>query len=495
MNKFIKNVGLGVSALAMSFATVAAAPIASLTYAEEKLNDSGCVEVADASTGDMKSLCINTSVGSLAVRKGGTTWLPEWLADKGISYRIADMSIASFSEVHIQSGDDLYIEQRLAGNKAGKTELIFTLDGAGTVLKRIPIEVYTLDYPNSFTVAVGSSYTFKVTSDSNTEITSVEIPQIPMYTDSSSLKNNGDGSYTLTVTKMPVASDSIGLGDDTDYSKGPVEHPMVYIGINAKNKTTGEQYYDNHITAILYRKPVADDQTEANSNTVKAANEIKLSDTYAYIVEAALQEQVTVENGATLILADGGLFVITDADTLREAITGGKTAKLSLTTPTTVNVDSNTSSKMEAELPASAKGARYVDISVLASVNGKTFGKLTELGNPLAVGVDVSSDPEVPAGYVRSYYVVRWHNNVATRLDASYDAESKTVAFDSDSFSTYLIAYEDVKGEASSSLAAPDSGFSTKSDENSSASYVALMALAALATIFGAAVIIRKHHA
>ena len=49
---------------------------------------------------------------------------------------------------------------------------------------------------------------------------------------------------------------------------------------------------------------------------------------------------------------------------------------------------------------------------------------------------------------IRSYQMIRVHDGVAEILDAEFDAEKKTISFETDSFSTYAILYKDVAVDA-----------------------------------------------
>jgi|GEM_PF-5508966 len=76
----------------------------------------------------------------------------------------------------------------------------------------------------------------------------------------------------------------------------------------------------------------------------------------------------------------------------------------------------------------------YYDINVALSVDGKEIGKVTELGTAVEVSIELD---EVVDG--AKYYVVRYYDGEAERLDATL--EGKTLSFESDKFSTYAVAY------------------------------------------------------
>ena len=101
--------------------------------------------------------------------------------------------------------------------------------------------------------------------------------------------------------------------------------------------------------------------------------------------------------------------------------------------------------KLKSEMGSGKTGHRFVEIDVELRAGGETVGKITELDKSLKVSVDVSDDAAVADGYTRVYSVVRYHGGKAEKLSGvEFDAEHKIVSFDSDRFSTYLIAYTDM---------------------------------------------------
>ena len=56
--------------------------------------------------------------------------------------------------------------------------------------------------------------------------------------------------------------------------------------------------------------------------------------------------------------------------------------------------------------------------------------------------------PKVENGYVRKYYVIRVHNGQVTVIDDVVVNNDNTVSFKSNKFSTYALAYKDVKEES-----------------------------------------------
>lgn len=478
MGRIIKRIGLSASAFAMSFATVAT-PVTS-TYATGS-------EPECAQSGDYSS-CFNPWPESYAARNGGESYFTSPIAGygtEGISYKIEDESIAKIVQEVRPSGDSTYTATLLKGLKTGKTNLAVILDSTKEVLKRLPIEIYNITVPADFSLAVGTSRTFNVTAGDGMEIVNVDIPTEEVFQKAATVKNNGGGSYTITAKSIPYGVfGMVAPGEEAE----SMYYPFFPIFVKSKNKTTGATFTDN-VTVTLYEQNTKDDAAIDNSAT-EIVNEAKLADVTASLMDVVAAQNSTVKNGDTVSLDGGAIATIADAAGLREAVQDGKTIEVALSSPEEIkNVPSEVSTKMESKLPENTKGARYLDINVLIRAAGKVFGKLVETGAPLTVTIDVSSDPEVPAGYVRNYYMVRMHDGAAESIDVEYSAADKTIKGDSSKFSTYLVAYKDTEAAK-----APNSGANnTVSSGTASVSYAGLIAMAVLVSLLGASVIIRKN--
>lgn len=91
----------------------------------------------------------------------------------------------------------------------------------------------------------------------------------------------------------------------------------------------------------------------------------------------------------------------------------------------------------------------YYDVSLLMSINSAAPRKIEDTKRDITVGVELSKEAQnVSAGYNRKFYVIRVHGDQVTRLDATRDGNY--LNFDTSKFSTYAIAYVDVKGSTPS---------------------------------------------
>ncbi len=94
------------------------------------------------------------------------------------------------------------------------------------------------------------------------------------------------------------------------------------------------------------------------------------------------------------------------------------------------------------------KVSSYFDITinVVNTDNNQVIGTLPELSKELTFNVQLPTTlAKVEEGYTRTYYIIRYHNGKSEILDAS--VSGNTLTFKSDKFSTYALAYSDVKSE------------------------------------------------
>ena len=97
------------------------------------------------------------------------------------------------------------------------------------------------------------------------------------------------------------------------------------------------------------------------------------------------------------------------------------------------------------------KIAKYLDITIVVnnSTTNEKLDTISELKNEITFTVAVPEDlPEVEEGYTRNYYIIRNHEGTIEIIkNAKLSEDGKSIIFGSDKFSTYAIAYNDVKDE------------------------------------------------
>ena len=89
----------------------------------------------------------------------------------------------------------------------------------------------------------------------------------------------------------------------------------------------------------------------------------------------------------------------------------------------------------------------YLDIEILVIKDDQEEGKLTELSKTIQLSAKLPEMPAIADGFSRKYYILREHNGVIEKLDATLSEDGKSLLFASDKFSKYAIVYVDSKVE------------------------------------------------
>lgn len=110
------------------------------------------------------------------------------------------------------------------------------------------------------------------------------------------------------------------------------------------------------------------------------------------------------------------------------------------------DVDEDEKKAIEAVAGDNISVVYYFDVKLLISSNGNIIAEISDLGDSQEDTVLITwTDLEfkdVPVGYIRKYYVVRMHNGVTEKINATVTQDGLSVY--SGKFGTYAIAYEDL---------------------------------------------------
>lgn len=137
------------------------------------------------------------------------------------------------------------------------------------------------------------------------------------------------------------------------------------------------------------------------------------------------------------------------AQVLRQAIESGKNISIKLeVTDKADGTDISVLDKAKIERVAgNDKILGYYDVNLALNGDDSKLGNITDLGNKdVEVRLSVSYLKDltpVKPGYRRSYYVIRYHDGVAEKINAKLDGEK--LVFRSGKFSTYAVAYTDIR--------------------------------------------------
>lgn len=90
----------------------------------------------------------------------------------------------------------------------------------------------------------------------------------------------------------------------------------------------------------------------------------------------------------------------------------------------------------------------YFDISIAIknTITNEQVGNLTELTKKIKFSVALPEGLEsVKDGYTRRFYIIKKHGDKTTVLNGTLSEDGKSIIFETDEFSTYALAYEDVE--------------------------------------------------
>ena len=107
---------------------------------------------------------------------------------------------------------------------------------------------------------------------------------------------------------------------------------------------------------------------------------------------------------------------------------------------TTNNVEKKDAEEVTKLVTEKGKVAQYLDLKVVVLADGEEIGTLNKLSKPLTFEIEIDKDLIVDG---REFYVVRVHDGKAEKLTLTHVKDNK-YSFESDLFSTYALAYEDV---------------------------------------------------
>ena len=171
------------------------------------------------------------------------------------------------------------------------------------------------------------------------------------------------------------------------------------------------------------------------------------------VVDKTATAETTEGTPSTTTTYDEGAIVNTVkesylTDEQKEAVDNGASVEVK-TTASKIEPTAEDKNLVEAQLNSNNTVAMYLDLKVLASVtkDGEQVGDtvtVSETGTPVKFTIALDDAYINTKDTVeRTYQVVRVHNGTVDVLPASFDAESKTITFETDKFSTYAIMYTD----------------------------------------------------
>lgn len=132
----------------------------------------------------------------------------------------------------------------------------------------------------------------------------------------------------------------------------------------------------------------------------------------------------------------------------------------------------------------------YLDINLYKKVESNPSAtQVAETQKDINISVDVPEELiNENENVTRSYQIIRVHNGVAETLDTQYDAETESLTFNTNKFSTYVITYKDVKVDNSGNVGSKQ----TQTGDNNDMGLWISMLFASVFTLYGVTIRNRK---
>lgn len=298
------------------------------------------------------------------------------------------------------------------------------------------------------------------------------------------LDNDQKGSLVISGGTFSLAPITQAPNFTTELTGGTyAESPAVDL---VANGYAIYQNGSNYTVARTLSIGSNDDVNEEGSSEV-SSNESVLSGVASGIANNIVENFATLTDGQEITLEDGTTATITSATNTKDAILAGNGIDLNLVSEETT-LDESQAAAVAGVLPSGATQFGAAEISVNLVSGDNVLGTVSTLPQALELSYDVSGITPVAEGYSRAWKVVHIHNGEAELIDATYDAESNKLYFESDSFSAFAFAYVDTKiagDDESEVIGTPDTGVFTNqaTTESSNGAVVAVLTITAFVAI------------
>ncbi|WP_165173613.1 hypothetical protein [Adlercreutzia sp. ZJ242] len=179
---------------------------------------------------------------------------------------------------------------------------------------------------------------------------------------------------------------------------------------------------------------------EDNVETAEeAATKEVVASTASSVVEAAIGD--IGKPAAEAELVKEGVVSAETYEAVQQAVQAGQTIDVVVeATPVLPeDVSAGDKDKVAAVVTEGGEIAQYLDLSVILKAGDKEIGTIDKLDEPVTFTVAIPADL-VKDG--RTFYVIRVHDGKAERLATT--VKDGLATFETDRFSTYALAYEDV---------------------------------------------------
>ena len=308
------------------------------------------------------------------------------------------------------------------------------------------------------------------------------------YDEASKCKREGcnytEGTTTEAKVKADAKTEVATYKNADDYRDAQKAELKAVIDKAADSIEAAKS--EAEVKAAVAEAKVAIDAIKTKNDVIVDSNDSSedvLDETRKEIVDAATKNPETVTNVDKAVV-----------DAVKEAVEAGETVT------TTIAIEVTSIDKKDAENVFGkehvtlvekevGKGtiAQYFDLKVILKVfangNQTAEGNITKLEKPITFTIDIPDAlKKVADGMERTYFVIRVHDNVVTKLPTKVNADG-TLSFETDCFSTYALAYEDIAKPVVPTPEAPKTETPVTGDSNMLGLSLAAMAFAAYSAL------------
>jgi len=252
-------------------------------------------------------------------------------------------------------------------------------------------------------------------------------------------------TYDISLYSNSLQSNITKLENGTFEVKIPVSDTL-------KNKDLVAYYVDEDDKVVEYEVTVKDDCAVFATDHFSIYTIAERKDNTGEGPATSVPEVVAPENNV-----GGSTFEEKAKDVVEKVpFTAEEKAQIEAGAEVTITLEvkdiSETVSKEEkAKVEAEVKEVKdqkvgmYLDVNMFKKVGNNTAVKIPELNGKVKIQFTVPDELLVKdTTKNREYSIIRIHDGETTVLDAKFDATTKTLVFETDSFSTYALVYKDV---------------------------------------------------
>ena len=251
-----------------------------------------------------------------------------------------------------------------------------------------------------------------------------------------------DGTYTIPGNETApeytvVAVDKAGNESETVTATVYPDHSFTkYVPDNNASMLANatETAVCDHGCGATHTREIPDTKIEKEMTSQPVETENKLS------------TQINVDNDVPKTAVTGLNINVAKEFLTPEEMNSGKDIKIYLDVRKALDAEVETAKQKVENVLNGAQAGLYFDLSLFKKVAGEKTEKLHETKDSLTVTMKIPDELKTnDASVVRTYSIIRVHEGTASVIPSVYDAQNGILKFETDRFSTYVIAYKDTQ--------------------------------------------------